>query len=174
MDAQALGRYLRETRESRELTLEDASGTLHIREDILAAFELGNFSMSGSDVQLRGFLRNYARYLGLNDGQIIAYYQASQQVQPRSRRGRRQRRKQDARPDIPIAPRNITDTPPSLPVVTITSMAEQRDLERNRSNRLLRSLFFGITGLILIGAIGFFLTQIFDISDLNALSERFL
>lgn len=55
MDALALGRYLRETRETKELTLEDAEATLHIRRRILEAFELGDFTVSGvSDVQVRG------------------------------------------------------------------------------------------------------------------------
>mgnify|MGYP000144327533 CR=1 FL=1 len=35
MDAQALGRFLRETREAKELTLEDAERSLRIRQRIL-------------------------------------------------------------------------------------------------------------------------------------------
>jgi transcriptional regulator with XRE-family HTH domain len=64
MDAQALGRYLRQAREARELTLEDAEATLKIRARVLEMFELGEFNLPNFNaVQLRGFLRNYANYL---------------------------------------------------------------------------------------------------------------
>lgn len=62
MDALALGRYLREAREAKELTLDDAERTLRIRQRVLEAFELGDFRvMDASPVQIRGFIGNYAR-----------------------------------------------------------------------------------------------------------------
>jgi len=54
MDALALGRYLREAREAKELTLEDAERTLRIRRRVLEAFELGDFNViDASPVQIR-------------------------------------------------------------------------------------------------------------------------
>ena len=41
MDAQALGRYLRETREAKELTLDEAARALRIRQRVLELFEAG-------------------------------------------------------------------------------------------------------------------------------------
>ncbi|MCS7070403.1 MAG: helix-turn-helix domain-containing protein, partial [Anaerolinea sp.] len=77
MDAQALGRYLRQAREARELTLEDAEATLKIRARTLELFELGEFNLPNFNaVQIRGFLRNYANYLGLEEDRVMQYYDA--------------------------------------------------------------------------------------------------
>lgn len=79
MDAQALGRHLRQTRESKEITLEAAEKALKIRVRILEAFELGDFSPAEatSQVQIRGFIRNYARFLGLDEEKTIQQYEAA-------------------------------------------------------------------------------------------------
>ena len=59
MDAQALGRYLRQSRDAKELTLEEAERALHIRRRVLDSFELGDFNIPDmSVVQIRGFIRN--------------------------------------------------------------------------------------------------------------------
>jgi len=128
MDAQALGRYLRQTRETKELTLEDAETALRIRRRILEAFELGDFIIAeSSPVQIVGFIRNYARYLGLDETLIVQYYESalydlSQRARRDSRRkkNRNRRDKRDTQPlnAIPIAPRTVTDTQPKLPIPT--------------------------------------------------------
>ncbi|HRL12748.1 MAG TPA: helix-turn-helix domain-containing protein, partial [Aggregatilineales bacterium] len=89
MDAYSLGQYLREARETRELSLQQAEADLKIRRFILEAFEAGDFgALDVSPVQIRGFLRNYARFLGLDEDTVIQYYDSSQQPDTR-RRGRR-------------------------------------------------------------------------------------
>lgn len=115
MDPTALGRYLRESREAKELTLEDAVRSLHIRREVFESFEQGNFDVADSPVRIRGMLRNYARFIGLEEERVLQYYEAAQDEKRRIRRrfGRRKDRTE------PIAPRSITDTPPSLPVVTV-------------------------------------------------------
>jgi cytoskeletal protein RodZ len=117
MDAMALGRYLRESREAKELTLEEAETTLRIRRRILEAFEAGDFNIpEASSVQVRGFIRNYARFLGLDEDRMVAYYDAARHAaeNPRRRSGKR-----TSQTIAPIAPRRITDTNPSLPAVPI-------------------------------------------------------
>ncbi len=122
MDFQALGRYLRDTREAKELTLDEAVSALKIRRTILEAFEQGDFSGSdaSSPVQIRGFIRNYATWLGLDAERVIQYHDAA--VQARNKRkgrfGRRGKR-EAARDSVPLAPRKITDTNPSLPAVPL-------------------------------------------------------
>jgi hypothetical protein len=119
MDSQALGRYLRETREAKELTLDDAERALRIRRRILESFELGEFSISdASTVQIRGFIRNYARFLGLEEDRIVGYYEAARHESelPRRRDGKR-----TTQTVAPVAARRITDTNPSLPAVPIVT-----------------------------------------------------
>jgi hypothetical protein len=125
MDAQALGRYLRESREARELTLQDAEQALKIRGRILESFELGEFSVADiSPVQIRGFIRNYARYLSLDEDRVVQYYEAARLELEQGKTGKK-RSKRTTQTQPLVAPRAITDTNPSLPVVP-SGLAEPR------------------------------------------------
>jgi len=127
MDAQALGRYLRESREARELTLEDAEQSLKIRRRILESFELGEFNLSDfSTVQIRGFIRNYSRFLGLDEDRVVGYYEAARHEADVPRRRDPRRTTQTVPIVAPVAPRRLTDTNPSLPVVPIVTDARPR------------------------------------------------
>lgn len=140
MDAQALGRYLRQSREAKELTLEDAERALHIRRRVLEAFELGDFAFTEfSPVQIRGFLRNYTVYLGLDDVRVLQQYQNALLGGAQKRRGasliggaRSKRSKRDSQPlpaqngQAQTRGRSITDTPPSMPAVPTMGLPEPR------------------------------------------------
>ncbi|MCA9912522.1 MAG: helix-turn-helix domain-containing protein, partial [Anaerolineae bacterium] len=113
MDPTALGRYLRETREAKEKTLEDAVMALKIRRPILESFEQGDFAVAESQVQIRGMLRNYARFLGLEEERILEYYAATQNnIRQRRRFGRVVEEESQLQ-----APRKITDTQPKPPTL---------------------------------------------------------
>ncbi|HET90399.1 MAG TPA: helix-turn-helix domain-containing protein [Chloroflexi bacterium] len=72
---ETLGVWLRQTREAQERTLEEVEEAIRIRPRFLAALEAGNFaSLPGGEVQARGFLRLYARHLGLSPDQVLARY----------------------------------------------------------------------------------------------------
>src|SRR5579859_464602 len=88
-DAQHLGHELREAREARELTLEQAEEQTRIRIKFLDALEQGNYAALPTEVQARGFLRNYARFLGLDTDIILDKYDAA-------RTGRRRRRRRSS------------------------------------------------------------------------------
>ncbi len=127
MDAQALGRYLRESREAKELTLEDAEQALKIRRRILESFELGDFTVKdASSVQIRGFIRNYARFLGLEEDRVVSYYDTALTGGQRPRRSSRRRGKRSTQTFAPVAARSITDTHPTLPAVPTTSLPPRR------------------------------------------------
>jgi len=141
MDPMALGRYLAESREAKELTLEQAVSALRIRRGILESFERGDFNVAESEVQVRGLLRNYARYLDLDEGMILNYYEAALHGNPRRRGLFRRGRDADDEVPVPVAPKRITDTPPSLPAVEI------RDVRAERRRGVLSMLLQGIIGL---------------------------
>jgi cytoskeletal protein RodZ len=74
---QTVGVWLRQAREARGDTLKDAEAATHIRARFLEALEAGDFSaFPGNDVQVRGFLGIYARYLGLPLEEVVARYNA--------------------------------------------------------------------------------------------------
>jgi cytoskeletal protein RodZ len=75
---QPIGQKLKQVREAQNLTIEKASEATHIRAPYLKALEEGDLSILPSPVQARGFMRNYAEYLGLSFDQLIAEIRAQQ------------------------------------------------------------------------------------------------
>ncbi|MGB7341394.1 MAG: RodZ domain-containing protein [Phototrophicaceae bacterium] len=154
MDPAALGRYLRESREAKELTLEQAVRALRIRHDILESFEQGEFNVMDSSVRVRGMLRNYARFLSLEEDRVLQYYESANSNKKRRRFGRVEEHVE------PIAARNITDTPPALPAVTITQTAQAPS---DRLAGFLRNLALLLVSLAAIAVIAFVVIDRFDL-----------
>ena len=169
MDAQALGRFLRQTRETKELTLAEAEQALKIRSRILESFELGDFNIPDSNqVQLRGFMRNYAHFLGLDEERVLQYYDAAlvagerqQSLLPRPRRKKNKRETQpvNAASAAPVsyAPRAITDTQPILPPLPPTPLVERR---RSSGNTMLNLLVRMLVALAALSVIIFVAVQL--------------
>ncbi len=72
----SLGVWLRRSRETRKLDLDDAARTLRIRRRYLQALEMGDYEALPGPIQARGFLRNYVRFLGLPVEDALARYDA--------------------------------------------------------------------------------------------------
>lgn len=68
---QTIGQRLKQAREAKRLTLENAFEGTRIRVAYLQALEADDLSAMPSPVQARGYLRNYAEYLGLNFDQLL-------------------------------------------------------------------------------------------------------
>ena len=68
---QTIGQKLKQAREAKHLTLEKAFEAIRIRVPYLQALEADDLSSMPSPVQARGYLRNYAEYLGLNFEQLL-------------------------------------------------------------------------------------------------------
>jgi cytoskeletal protein RodZ len=62
----ALGEEFRAAREARGLSLSDVAEQIHIRSVYLQALENEDWSAIGAPVYTRGFIRTYARFLGLD------------------------------------------------------------------------------------------------------------
>jgi len=96
MDAYSLGQLLREAREANEITIEDAVARLKIRQPILEAFEAGEFEISGvPEIQVRGMLRIYGRFLELDEENVLLLYDQMRVAMEKGRRRGRRRREAD-------------------------------------------------------------------------------
>ena len=74
---ETLGAWLRQAREARGSTLKEAESATRVRARFLEALEAGDFAaFPGGDVQMRGFLRIYARYLDLPLDEVLARYRS--------------------------------------------------------------------------------------------------
>jgi len=69
-----LGDALRERREHKGVTMEQAAEDTRIREKFLQAIESGDYQSLPGTVYTKGFLRNYAQYLGLDAEEMFALY----------------------------------------------------------------------------------------------------
>jgi transcriptional regulator with XRE-family HTH domain len=69
-----LGSYLRAAREARGLDLRDAAQQTRISISYLKAIEDEDFSKLPGEVFVRGFLKNYARFLGLPEDEVMKRY----------------------------------------------------------------------------------------------------
>jgi cytoskeletal protein RodZ len=151
MDAQALGRYLRESREAKELTLDDAERVLRIRRRILESFELGEFNFSdASSVQIRGFIRNYARYLGLDAEYVVRYYDAARVEGSFTVRRDSKRSNRSPKSAVPRAARSITDTNPSLPAIPLEMRTPRPARARQMLNILVLLLVAGAALAVIV------------------------
>lgn len=89
----SFGEWLKRQRELREISLREVSDTTKINLRYLEALEQNRFSALPAPVFARGFLREYARYVGLDPDEVLNYYDAAQQEQePESPAGPRPRR----------------------------------------------------------------------------------
>jgi len=67
----AVAEQLRQARQARNLTLEQAAETTKIRSDHLRALEAGNFELFSAPVYVRGFTRTYSTLLKLDVAQVM-------------------------------------------------------------------------------------------------------
>jgi transcriptional regulator with XRE-family HTH domain len=80
--SERFGDILRQQRESKGITLEQAAADTRIREKFLGALETGDHHSLPGAVYTKGFLRNYAEYLDLNGADLVALYASERAVTP--------------------------------------------------------------------------------------------
>lgn len=69
-----LGQILREAREAKGISLAEAEAATKIRRKYLQALEETRYDALPPGVYVRGFLRSYASFLGLNPDEVVAAY----------------------------------------------------------------------------------------------------
>lgn len=79
---QTLGDILRAEREKQGASFKDVEKATSIRALYIQAIEEGNYSILPGEVYLKGFIRNYANFLGLNGQEMVDLYRQSQQPEP--------------------------------------------------------------------------------------------
>jgi cytoskeletal protein RodZ len=75
---QTVGEILRSEREKKGLSVKEIELATSIRTIYISAIEEGNYSIITGEVYLKGFIRNYSNFLGLDGQQIVDLYRQSQ------------------------------------------------------------------------------------------------
>lgn len=98
-----VGSTLKEARVSKGLTLTQVEHATKIREKFLDAIEADAFNKLPSPAYAKGFVRNYAAFLGLSTDQVMAFF----------------RRQTAESPKASLLPKGVSD-PLNAPLVTLT------------------------------------------------------
>src|SRR5258708_34454348 len=78
----AFGERLRREREMRGITLDEISESTKISRRHLESLEREDFDSLPGGIFNKGFVRSYARFLGLDEDQAVADYSAGHNEQP--------------------------------------------------------------------------------------------
>ena len=76
----SVGELLKEVREAKGITLKDVENNISIRVLYLQAIEDGKYEVVPGEVYLKGFIRNYSVYLGLDPAEIMEIYKQSKPI----------------------------------------------------------------------------------------------
>ena len=108
----SIGNILRTERETQGRTLTEVSKAVYIKTKYLSALEEENFAVIPGEVYVKGFIRAYASYLGMDGEELVAQYDGPsepvllQKAAPtavESGKGRRRRRRKTVSwPEITI------------------------------------------------------------------------
>lgn len=144
MDAERLGQQLRAAREAQDLTLDEVAQITRIRVKFLSAFETGRYADLPGVVQARGFLRNYARFLRLDEEATLALFEralASSTTRPHWKP-----RGEPTRPVSPAVPL-VVEPPPDEdePPIPLSGVARGR-------GRRLAVLLGSLGGIVALAA----------------------
>ena len=74
---QTVGDILRAEREKQGISVKDVEKATSIRALYIQAIEDGNYSIMPGEVYLKGFIRNYANFLGLQGQELVDIYRQS-------------------------------------------------------------------------------------------------
>lgn len=118
-----IGRNLKQARSRLGLTLDEAERSTRIRARYLDALERGDLAALPSQVQARGFLRNYAEYLGLDHQALLQRY--SEEVHSQRTRPLRKAKFEEAttRPSVSVRPRRVSSDLILAAVITVSLLA---------------------------------------------------
>jgi cytoskeleton protein RodZ len=74
---ESIGEFFKQVRETKGLTVDEVASKTRIRTDFVKALEEGNFAKLPDQVFARGFVRSYARSLGLDEDDAIHRFSQS-------------------------------------------------------------------------------------------------
>lgn len=88
-----LGEILKDTRISKKITQEDVAKELRIKADVIQALEEGDWGSLPEAAYVKGFIKNYSDFLGLDSNRLLALHRAEyderKYIQPRSKQKKR-------------------------------------------------------------------------------------
>jgi cytoskeleton protein RodZ len=84
-ERETLGKYLKNQRESKKISLREVAKNTRVREHILKAIEEDQYHLLPPATYVKGFLLAYARYLGLDPNDVLLRYEKVLKGEPITR-----------------------------------------------------------------------------------------
>lgn len=120
---QSLAAILKHRRESLEIGLSEAEQATRIRLSYLEAIESGDYDTLKDDVYSRGYVRNYADYLGLDPKPIMKIYERERSAEREMKRQSRRKHGGAVKLGLkPIRSKQMIITPRTFLVMSILAM----------------------------------------------------
>lgn len=120
-EKEGVGAFLKRAREERNIPLEDVSAVSKINVKLLAHLEAGNYDQLPNPVFVRGYLKAYANYIGIDSKEVVGRFDEQFQSKDKKR--------------IFLAPQNIGE--------------KKRSLSKSFSKKLYW-LLFGLVSIVII------------------------
>jgi transcriptional regulator with XRE-family HTH domain len=112
-ERETLGKYLRQQRESKKISLREVAKSTKVREHILKAIEEDQYHLLPPTTYVKGFLLSYAKYLGLNPKDVLLSYKRSLKGEPFTPTPTQStKREQKVSPPRPPKPKSKIPLPP--------------------------------------------------------------
>ena len=73
-DERSPGCLLREAREAAGLSISDVADRLHLLQSVVSSLEKDCYERMRGEIFVKGYMRNYAKLLGLDDKQLLELY----------------------------------------------------------------------------------------------------
>ncbi len=70
----SVGKLLKDARERKKLSLRDVEKSIKVREQFIRALEEDRWDLFTSRIYVTGILKNYSRFLGLDERKILAFF----------------------------------------------------------------------------------------------------
>lgn len=102
-----LGKQLKAVRRTAGLSLDSVSQATKIRKQFIKALEDGNYDELPADVYARGFMENYAKFLGFPTDELLLQYKRERGVTGRGKPELRIPKRRSYRPQLAINPRTL-------------------------------------------------------------------
>lgn len=165
-----LGDLLRETREQKNLSLDDVEKGTNIRKLYIKSIEEGNYEKLPGEVFLKGFIKTYGKFLGLDSQKLIEQYKQEkntpnpaeeinietkkEEVAPSPTEENKQQEKNSSTKTVNIQPKKENNIP------KIDSFSANQEYLQSHKNNSKRNILLVVAILIvIIGAAVVFLSS---------------
>ncbi len=111
-EPETLGNYLKHQRESRKISLRELAKNTRVREHILRAIEEDRHELLPPSTYVKGFLSAYARYLRLDENDVLLRYEQVLKGEPMTPPAELTKRRGKVIPVEPPHPKETTPPPP--------------------------------------------------------------